>query len=85
MNVGSDESVTINELAAAVEAQLGRPCAIARTPYQEVFGDQFCAVERRVPDTRLLKEATGWRPRLGLLDIVRDCLAECEALRPRSR
>lgn len=76
INVGSDAAVTINDVAAAVAAQLGPHCSIRRTTYAEVFGEHFLDVRRRIPDTRLLTEATGWRPRFTLQDIVRDCLAD---------
>jgi UDP-glucose 4-epimerase len=82
VNVGNNTAVTINDVAAAVAAQ--RPhCSTRRAAYAEVFGEHFLDVQRRIPDTRLLTETTGWRPRFTLHDIVRDCLADRAAERRR--
>jgi UDP-glucose 4-epimerase len=84
VNVGSDHSVTIEDLAAVVAAQAGRRCSVIRVGYAELFGENFHVVHKRMPDTRLVRETTGWRPQFGLHDIVRDCVAEQIALQRKS-
>jgi UDP-glucose 4-epimerase len=84
VNVGSVQSVTIEDLAGVVAAHAGRRCSVIRVGYTELFGDDFQVVHKRLPDTRLIRETTGWRPRFGLHDIVRDCVAEQIALQRKS-
>jgi UDP-glucose 4-epimerase len=80
VNVGGDESVSINALAVCIQSQVGNGQAVARVDYTDAFGEGFHPVHKRVPDTHLLRSATGWRPRFRLSDIVRDCLAEYASL-----
>ena len=61
-NVGSDEEVTINELAMRVKAAAGSSSEIVHVPYDEAYAPGFEDMQRRVPDTGKLGRAIGWRP-----------------------
>ncbi|HEX9259088.1 MAG TPA: NAD-dependent epimerase/dehydratase family protein [Acidimicrobiales bacterium] len=83
-NIGSEESVTINELAERVldraERQELLPVAagprIHHVPYADVFGPRFEDVRARRPDTTKLRALTGWHRRRTLDDVIDDVLAE---------
>jgi UDP-glucose 4-epimerase len=66
-NVGSDEEVTILELAERVRRIAGSASEIVRIPYDEAWDDQFEDMPRRVPDLKRIRELIGFRART-LLD-----------------
>jgi UDP-glucose 4-epimerase len=74
VNLGNERCTSIRELADRMLAECGRRELISYCSYDEVFGDDFVPVTQRSPDTRLLRETTGWSPQLSLSDIVRDCV-----------
>ncbi|WP_428953413.1 NAD-dependent epimerase/dehydratase family protein [Streptomyces sp. cg35] len=71
-NVGSAEETTIADLAGLLVERSGSASPLRFVPYEEVYADGhgFEDAARRVPDTRKLRELTGWTPRADLLDIV---------------
>lgn len=75
VNVGRPEEVTIADLARRVIALAGSTSPIRLVPYAEAYGDGFEDVRRRVPDISLARELIGFRPGVGLDDIVRGLLA----------
>jgi UDP-glucose 4-epimerase len=70
-NVGTQEEVSVLELAHRVSARAGVEPRIEFIPYSEAFGDGFEDMLRRVPDTRKLRRLTGWEPRRDL-DMILD-------------
>jgi UDP-glucose 4-epimerase len=75
VNIGSDEEITILELAERVRAHAGSRSAIVRVPYAAAHARGFEDVGRRVPDTTRLRALTGWRPERGLDAIIADAVA----------
>lgn len=75
VNVGNDEEVTIDELAARVVARTGSRSAIVHVPYDRVFPHGFEDMERRRPDLSKLERLVGWRPRRTLDEILDDVIA----------
>lgn len=61
VNLGSDEKVTINELARRVMDIAGKPLAIRNVPGPT-------GVRGRVSDNRLIEQRLGWRPSAPLDD-----------------
>jgi UDP-glucose 4-epimerase len=41
-------------------------------PYEEVYSFGFEDMQRRVPDSTLLKKLTGWQPTRGIENIILD-------------
>lgn len=74
-NIGSDEPVTIRELAERVIAKAGTASSLKYVPYSEVYGADFEDVRRRVPDLTRLKQTLGHRPGLLLDRILDDVIA----------
>ena len=64
VNIGSDEMVTINGLAAMVMAVAGKKQAIRHIPGP-------LGVRGRNSDNHLIEQKLGWRPRAPLLDGIR--------------
>ena len=73
-NVGSDEPVSVRELAEAVVRQAGSSSEIRHIPYSEAYGHDFEDVQRRVPDVSRLHETLGTTPRMPLTEILDDII-----------
>lgn len=58
-NVGSDEEVSIADLAERVVAEAGGG-TIEQVPYEAVYGQSFDDVPRRVPDLSRIRETVGF-------------------------
>ena len=71
-NLGSSSAMTILELAKVVNHTLGGCSQVKLVPYQEVMPLGFEEILHRVPDVSLIQKDTGWKPRLGLVEIIRD-------------
>jgi UDP-glucose 4-epimerase len=76
-NVGSDRSVTMNELAQLVLKLVGSPTVgIKHVPYEKVYGEAFEDLRVRRPDLTRIREAIGFAPSITLeqtiLDIARE-------------
>ena len=83
-NVGNDEEITIENLAAKVKDAAGSASVIRKVPYSEVYGAGFEDMARRVPDVSKLERFTGYRPRTPLDRIIADIVAEQRAARARA-
>lgn len=73
-NVGSEEEVSVRELAERVKARLGSASPIVFRSYQEVYGDRFEESVDRKPDLARIHAAIGYRPQVGL-DAIIDAVA----------
>jgi nucleoside-diphosphate-sugar epimerase len=72
-NVGSTESVSINELAQRVVERVGSRSQIRYVPYDQVYGQGIEDMLHRAPSIEKITAATGWtptRPLDGILDDV---------------
>lgn len=70
-NIGTQESISILELARRVIRETGSASTIEFVPYEEAYGPGFEDMKRRVPDISAIEELTGWKPGLTLSDIIR--------------
>jgi UDP-glucose 4-epimerase len=75
-NLGSDEEVSINQLAKRVIELTGSSSAIEHLSYQQAYGQPFDDMLRRVPDLRKVREAIGFKPRLSLDEIIRSVIGD---------
>lgn len=71
-NIGSNEEVTINELAQQVIERTDSTSTIQYIPYSEAYAPGFEDMRRRVPDTRKIASAIGWSPTYSLTEILDD-------------
>jgi len=75
VNVGSQEEVSILELARRVIDVTGSTSEVSLIPYEEAYEDGFEDMHRRVPDLSKVGRMIGWRPTRTLDDIVADVAA----------
>jgi UDP-glucose 4-epimerase len=70
VNIGSQEEVTIRELAERVRSLCRSKSEIVHVSYESAYGPGFDDMYRRVPDLRRVRELTGWSPRHNLDSII---------------
>ncbi|MHB1562161.1 MAG: GDP-mannose 4,6-dehydratase [Isosphaeraceae bacterium] len=61
-NVGSNEEVTIRQLAERVKLLTGSASEIVTVPYEQAYGEGFEDMPRRVPDITKVERLIGYRP-----------------------
>jgi len=69
-NIGSNEEVSIWELAERVKALTGSSSPLVSVPYSEAYAPGFEDMQRRVPDTSRIRALLGWQPRRSLDEIL---------------
>lgn len=74
-NVGSQETVTINELARRIKETTKSSSKIVHIPYDEAYEKGFEDMRIRVPDISKIEKAIGYRPKVGLDEILRRIVA----------
>lgn len=65
-NIGTDEEVTVLELAERIVARTGSASRVEFIPYEEAFGSGFEDMPRRVPDLGKIMSLVGYRPEVTL-------------------
>ena len=75
-NLGSDEEVSIRELADRIVRKTGSTSEVRLTPYEAVYGQKFEDVPRRVPALSKIKAAVGFEREYDLDGIIDAVVAE---------
>ena len=75
-NVGSTESLTINELADRVLALTGSSSSLTYIPYDQVYGHGIEEMFHRIPDLAKIRAAIGWEPSIALEQILAEVVVE---------
>jgi len=65
-NIGSDEEITITELAERVRTMCASSSPIEFVPYEQIYGRSFEDLRRRVPHLGKILRYVGYRPLLDL-------------------
>jgi len=78
-NIGSDQPVSILELAQRVIARVNPQATIEFQSYSAAYDESFEDIRRRVPDLARVRSAIGYRTTRGLDEIIDSVVA---ALRP---
>jgi UDP-glucose 4-epimerase len=81
-NVGSDQPITIADLARLVIETLGSPSGVRVIGYDEAYAAGFEDLRHRQPDLARIREAIGFEPARSLEDTIRDIAG---AMREESR
>jgi UDP-glucose 4-epimerase len=76
-NIGSDEEVTINNLAELVKGVTSSDSPIVHVPYETVYGRDFEDMRRRVPDLTKIRKRIGYAPTKSLREIVEAVAEDC--------
>jgi len=83
-NIGTDEEVTIKELAERVKQLTGSSSPIKFVPYEKVYGGHFEDLKRRVPDLTKIGNLVGYRPQVSLDELLRETIEYCRAERSKA-
>ena len=73
-NLGSQEEVTIEELAKRVIHLAGSPSIIEYLPYEEAYEEGYEDMPRRVPDTSKIRGLIGFATTMNLEEIIRSVI-----------
>jgi UDP-glucose 4-epimerase len=73
-NVGSDEEVSINELAGRVIRLSGSSSKIEHISYEKAYGQSFDDMVRRVPKLDKVRSVISFQPKLNLDQIIRSVI-----------
>jgi UDP-glucose 4-epimerase len=73
-NIGTDEAVSIRQLAERVIARIDPSLAITYLPYDDAYPPGFEDIARRIPDLRRIRDTIGYEPRYDLDDIIEDVI-----------
>lgn len=73
-NIGSDQEITIAELARRILALTGSRSEIVHVPYTSAYGPDFEETRRRVPDVRRAREILGFEAEVSLEEGLRRTL-----------
>jgi UDP-glucose 4-epimerase len=76
VNVGSDQEITILDLARRVVARTGSASRIRTISYEQAYGEGFEDMNRRIPCTEKVRTLIGWRPEIPLDRIIDDIIAD---------
>ena len=69
-NVGSTQEIQIRDLAQKVIELAGSSSKIEYIPYENVYGEGFEDMKRRVPDITKISNLIGWKPEMGLDELL---------------
>ena len=81
-NLGSQEEVTIEELAQRVIRLAGSRSSIEHIPYEEAYEEGYEDMPRRVPDTSKIHGLIGFAPTMSLDEIIRSVVASMRGESP---
>lgn len=82
-NVGSDEEVTIEELADKIIEMTGSRSKKEFVPYEVAYGRAIDDMMRRVPNLQRIKKLIGWEPKTGLDEALK-IIIENETLKNKN-
>jgi UDP-glucose 4-epimerase len=74
-NIGSQEEISILELAERVKARIDSSSEILLVPYDEAYEEGFEDMRRRVPNTDKIKALTGWQAKTSLEETLDQVVA----------
>jgi UDP-glucose 4-epimerase len=81
-NIGNTEEISIRALAERVRAMTGSRSEIVLVPYEEAYEAGFEDMPRRVPSLDKIGQAVGYRPTVGLDEILTRVIAHERAALP---
>lgn len=77
-NIGSQEEVTIRELAQQIIKMAKSSSKITYIPYDRAYEEGFEDMQRRIPDTAKINKLIGFRPTIDLNGIIRSMIDDLE-------
>ena len=74
-NVGSNQQISVMELAKKVIEITGSRSSIEKIAYEKAYPEGFEDMQMRVPDISKIKQVLGWTPEINLDQIIKDIAA----------
>ena len=74
-NLGSEEEVTIRELAQKVKRLVSSKARIVFVPYNKAYGRGFEDMARRKPNTEKIRKMIGYRPKVTLEESLKKIIS----------
>jgi UDP-glucose 4-epimerase len=74
-NVGSEEEITMLDLAASIRRLTRSESEIVLVPYAQAYGQDFEDMRRRVPSLQKIRATVGFEPRMGLEETLQSVIA----------
>ncbi|MGE3776781.1 MAG: NAD-dependent epimerase/dehydratase family protein [Pirellulaceae bacterium] len=84
-NIGSDQPITILQLAQQVLATTRSNSRIEFQSYRQAYDEDFEDIRRRIPDLTRLRTTIQYQPRYDLAGIIRDVVEASEVSEPSGR
>jgi UDP-glucose 4-epimerase len=78
-NIGNTEEISIGDLAERIRAMTGSQSVIELVPYEKAYEAGFEDMPRRVPDLTKIGKYVGYRPTVGLDEILRRVIEHTRA------
>jgi UDP-glucose 4-epimerase len=75
-NLGSDDEISMNDLARRVIALAGSASQITHIPYEQAYGPDFDDLQRRVPNLGKIRRTISFAPSHDLEQIIRSVIDE---------
>lgn len=74
-NIGSQEEITIEQLAKEIISLTKSKSKLNYIPYEKAYEEGFEDMQRRVPDITKINKFTGFKPTYNLAGIIKDIVA----------
>jgi UDP-glucose 4-epimerase len=78
-NIGTQEEVSVADLARRVKAMVGSTSPIEVVEYEAIYGTRFEDMQRRVPSLDKIKALVGYEPQVTLDQLLRDTIDHVKA------
>jgi UDP-glucose 4-epimerase len=78
-NVGSEQEISILDLARRILRLSGSASPIEFVPYERAYRSDFEDMRRRVPNIQRIRGLIGWEPRISLDQTLEEVIAEFRA------
>jgi UDP-glucose 4-epimerase len=83
-NVGSEEEISIGDLAGLVKTMTGSASPIQYIPYDEAYEQGFEDMHRRVPDISRIRNLLSFQPTYDIRQIIKSVIGSFKpSVRPR--
>ena len=82
-NLGSQQEISIHDLAERIKALTESQSEITFVPYEDVYGENFEDMPRRVPSLDKIRQAVGFEPRMGLDETLHSVIEYQRAAAPQ--
>jgi len=82
-NIGSEQEIRIADLAERVRVLTDSESEIGFTPYEQVYGENFEDMPRRVPSLEKINKAIGFEPQIGLDETLQSVIDYERSVEPQ--